>query len=621
MKDFRQGLPPGSMVVLLAVILGASLRFTGIAWGLQHPPHADEQAYVESVNAMLDAGDLDHRYYYYPGLFFYLLAPIIGLLGEARRHGPEAYLACRVFVAGVASLNVWLAGLVGRAFGGPWAAAGASLALAVFPLSSAVAHEVRPDLCLETLGLLSLVLYSRETWGRREFTFAGLLAGIATAIKFSGLLFLSGTFVSSLVRRSGLKRVIAALMLAGAVVILATPYALVHTNQYLGGRSELDVYFQGFTLGGLWRNVSTYAGAAFSLGGPIGALVAVAGFLTAGSARRFTWLPWLAHFLLTLTVFSLASIAFPRHLLQVTGGLCVLFGLGLARLALMSKAAASIALLLALALPFRNALDASLAQSFPSAPDRAKEWIDGHVQDGSVILESRRDAALGARAGAAIGVDRSRFEFVTPENPDRSKLKLLMPHADLVIVDADRSLAGSLFAGSTLAFEAFGPRGFRVLSLVAPANRAHPTLAEPAEVSASATEGVSALVDDRFATLWSSGGPMNGSEWIEFRYREPRSLCRIELDMPLPAQDHEPELVVRLAAPGEAGLRDVRSASLRPSHDDQVRFGRPRGQTLVFEPELATAIRVEQRGSRRDRFTVSEVRVFECGESRSGSRQ
>ena len=250
---------------------------------------------------------------------------LLDLLGESRRHGPEAYLAARVFVATVASFNVWLAGLVGRSFGGPWAAAGAAAALAVFPLSSAVAHEVRPDLCLETLGLLSLLLYSRVAWGRKEFGLAGVIAGVSAAIKFSGLLFLSAAAVSALVRRSGFKRFIGASMLAGALVIVATPYALVHPDEYLGGRSELDVYFQGFTPGGFWRNVSAYAGAAFSFGGPVGALLAAAGFLTAGDARRFTWLPWLTHFLLTLAVFSLATIAFPRHLLQVTGGLCVLF--------------------------------------------------------------------------------------------------------------------------------------------------------------------------------------------------------------------------------------------------------------------------------------------------------
>lgn len=621
MKDFRPGLPKGSMVVLGAVILGAGLRFAGIGWGLQHPAHADEQAYIESVNAMLDAGDLDHRYYYYPGLFFYLLAPILDLLGEARRHGPEAYLAGRVFVAGVASLNVWLAGLVGRAFGGPWAAAGASLALAVFPLSAAVAHEVRPDLCLETLGLLSLLLYARPRWERKEFRLAGLLVGIAAAVKFSGLLFLTGTAVSTWVRKAGFKRLLFASILAAVIVIAVTPYAVVHTDAYLGGRSELDVYFQGLTPGGLARNAWMYAKAAFSFGGPLGALVTLVGFSTLGSSRRLTWLPWLTHFALTLGVFSLASIAFPRHLLQVTGGLCVLFGLGLARLALVSRAAAALLLLVALAPSLRTTFDASLAQTLPSAPDRAKAWIDAHMKGGAVILESRRDAALGARAGAAVGVDRSRFEFVTPENPDRSELKLLMPHADLVIVDADRSQTGSLFAGSTLAFDALGPRGLRVLSLLVPGARAHPILAEPSGVSASSTEGLDALMDGRFGTMWSSAGPMNGSEWIEFRYREPRRLCRVEIDTPLPARGHEPELVVRLAAPDEAGFREVRSASLRPSREDQVRFGRPRGQTLVFEPELASAIRLEQRGARPDRLTVSEARVFECAEGWSGPRQ
>lgn len=612
MKDLRQGLPPGSMMVLLAVVLGASLRFTGIAWGLQHPPHADEQAYVESVNAMLDAGDLDHRYYYYPGLFFYLLAPLLALLGESRRHGPEAYLACRVFVASIASLNIWLAGLVGRALGGPWAAVGGSLALAVFPLSSAAAHEVRPDLCLETLGLLSLLLYSREKWERKEFGLAGLIAGIATAIKFSGLLFLSGTTASALVRRAGMKRLFAAAILAGLIVILATPYALVHTNEFLGGRSELDVYFQGLTPGGFLRNASFYTGRAFSFGGSIGALVVVVGFATSANARRATWLPWLVHFVLTLFVFSLASIAFPRHMLQVTGGLCVLFGLGLARVALASRAVATVLLVMALALPLRSTFDLSLAQVRPSAPDRAKEWIDRHMKDGAVILESRRDAALGARAGSSIGVDRSRFDFVTPDVPVRSELRLLMPHSDLVIVDADRSLTGSLFAGSTLAFDALGARGGRVLSLVIPANRVHPVPAAPVRVSASTPNRADALTDQRPGTLWSSGRPMDGTEWMEFHFSEPRHLCRVEIDMPLAAGDYEPEIVLRVAGAAGQEFHEVATANARPRREDQEKFGRPRGQALVFDPESAIAARLEQRGARKVPWVVSEVRLLEC---------
>ena len=451
MKDLRQGPAAGSMVVLVAVVLGATLRFTGIGWGLQHPPHSDEQAYIESVNAMLDAGDLDHRYYYYPGLFFYMLAPILDVLGESRRHGPEAYLAGRVLVASIASLNIWIAAQVARSFGGPWAMAGAAFSLAVFPISSAVAHEVRPDLLLETLGLLSLLLYARSTWARKETGLLGGLAGTAAAIKFSGFLFLGGTVVAAWIRRAGIGRLMSAILISVLVVLLATPYALVRPEEYVGGRSELDVYFQGLTARGFLSNLAAYTTAAFSFGGMTGAALATYGFATLGPGRA-AFLPWLAHFVLTLIAFSLASIVFPRHLLQVTGGLCVLFGLGLAKVAGRSKIVAAILMTIALAVPLDTSTNAALAQRAPSAPDRAKEWIDSHMADGSVILETRRDAAFGARAGASLGVDRSRFEFVTPENPVRAELRLLMPHADLVIVDADRSTSGSLFQGARLVY-------------------------------------------------------------------------------------------------------------------------------------------------------------------------
>ena len=610
MKDPRHSLPPGAMVVFVAVALGAWIRFMGIGWGLSHPPHSDEQAYVESVNAMLDAGDLDHRYYYYPGLFFYLLAPLIDLLGEGRRHGPEAYLASRVLVAFIASLNVWLAGAVARSFAGPFAAAASAFALAVSPLSASVAHEVRPDLILETLGLLSLLLYSRERWSNRECVLAGVLSGVAAAIKFSGLLFLGGMAVAIVMRRAGLRRLFLVGLICGGVMLLATPYAILRPEAYLGGRSELDVYFQGLTLSGWVLNLLAYASAAFSFGGFLGAMVTVVGVISLKT--RSALLPWFVHFALTLAVFSLASLAFPRHMLQVTGGLCVLFGVGLAAVAVRSRVGAAVLLAVTLVFPLRAAWDAAFVQSMPSANDHAKEWIDRNMKDGAVILETRRDAAVGARAGATLGVDRSRFEFVAPEDPVRSELRLLMPHSDLLIVDSDRSTTGSLFAGVTLAFDALGPRGGRVLSLMIPSNRAQPALLTPAAVSASIPEAAWSIQDGRFATLWSSRRPMDGSEWIEIRFAEAHRLCRVELDMPLAAIDHEPEFHVRLDGPTPHGSREIRAASARTRRDDQVRFGRPRGQALVFEPEFAQVLRVEQRGARRDSWVVSEVRVYEC---------
>ncbi len=613
MRISGKGLPAGSFVILLAVAVGAWLRFTGIGWGLHHPAHSDEQAYIESVSAMLDAGDLDHRYYYYPGLFFYLLAPIVAALGEGKRHGPEAYLACRVFVAAVASFNVWIAGALARRLAGPWAGGAAALALAVSPLSSSVAHEVRPDLLLETLGLLAIALYAR-VWNRKEEMLAGGIVGTATAIKFSGLLFLAGSGIAAWLRRIPLTRVLALCAFAALIVIGSTPYAIVRLDAYFGGRSELDVYFQGLTFGRFAANFATYSRAAFSFGGIVGALVAAFGLLTQDADRRRTWWPWLTHFLLTLVVFSLASLAFPRHVLQVMAGLCVLFGLGIARVAVSSKPAAVVLMIAALVLPFRGALEAATVQATPSAPDRALAWIDANMKDGSVILETRREAAVGARAGSIVGVDRSRFEFVVPDDPVRSELLLLLPHADLAIVDADRSSAGSLFSGARVAFEALGGRGLPVLSLVFPGFSEHPSAVEPRSVGASTPTAIEALTDHRPASLWSSTAPMNGSEWIELRLPEPRTLCRVDVEMPLDARGHEPELAVKVAAALDSTLMDVRSARARSSRDDQVRFGRPRGQTLVFARITAQVMRIEQRGVRPDAWTVSEVRVFECGD-------
>ena len=176
-----------------------------------------------------------------------------------------------------------------RSFAGPFAAAAAAFALAVSPLSASVAHEVRPDLILETLGLLSLLLYSREKWGNRECVLAGVLSGAAAAIKFSGFLFLGGMAAAIGQRRAGWRRLFLAGLICGGVVLLATPYAILRPEAYLGGRSELDVYFQGLTLSGWVRNLWSYASAAFSFGGLLGAVVTVIGVI--GLKTRSSLLP------------------------------------------------------------------------------------------------------------------------------------------------------------------------------------------------------------------------------------------------------------------------------------------------------------------------------------------
>ena len=67
------------LALLLILTVAAVLRFTALGWGLQHPPHVDEEPFVHHTLAMLGRGDFDHAYYEYPGLMFYILAvPGIG---------------------------------------------------------------------------------------------------------------------------------------------------------------------------------------------------------------------------------------------------------------------------------------------------------------------------------------------------------------------------------------------------------------------------------------------------------------------------------------------------------------------------------------------------------------
>ena len=62
------------------LLLAAGLRIAGLGWGLRHPPHPDEGIFLDDVALMIRSGDLDHRYYQYPGLFFYMLYPIVRFL-------------------------------------------------------------------------------------------------------------------------------------------------------------------------------------------------------------------------------------------------------------------------------------------------------------------------------------------------------------------------------------------------------------------------------------------------------------------------------------------------------------------------------------------------------------
>ena len=116
---------------------------------------------MANVVEMVRAGDLDHRFYTYPGLFFYLLAPGIAALGPGRWDGGDPYLVSRGVVAMVGVLNVALVYCAAARPLGRGAGLVAASLLAASPLDVETSHQVRPDVLLEGFGIVALLTFRR----------------------------------------------------------------------------------------------------------------------------------------------------------------------------------------------------------------------------------------------------------------------------------------------------------------------------------------------------------------------------------------------------------------------------------------------------------------------------
>ncbi len=100
---------------------------------------------------MIAEGDLDHRYYEYPGLFFYVLYPFLRLVMGAEPPTANAYLAARAVVAacGVAAVALQFAFARHLMAAGPALFSAALLAVSLVAVQTA--HSVRPDVALQVL--------------------------------------------------------------------------------------------------------------------------------------------------------------------------------------------------------------------------------------------------------------------------------------------------------------------------------------------------------------------------------------------------------------------------------------------------------------------------------------
>jgi hypothetical protein len=591
-----------TIALAAALLLGAALRFAGLGFGLRHQPHWDERVFVASVSQMLAAGDLDHRYYEYPGLFSYVLAPFLALVPPGAREGAAGYLVARGVVAGFGVLSIALAGWLGRVLAGPWACVAAAFLVAVSPVEVVTGHMVRPDVVLESFVLLAMLSFTGLGLAVGPDLRAGVAVGAAVAVKFSGAL-LAPAYAVARMLSPGPR--ILRLVLAGGVAVsvffVATPYALLHPRAFFGG---VGVQWAGnYTLGtslSLTEVLAYYARTTLRALGPV-----ACGLLLVGLAslvrRARPWAPLLCQAGLTLAVFSTADRRYERFLVPILGLLAVLCGAGLAALAARGRGLAALLLAAAVAWPLHASLAYLGDVTRPGTRDLALDCALSRAPEGARVLNQVE----------GLGLPPGRFETLTPTGAEGLD-RLLARSADVTLWTGETPvLAG--FERLCLA-EPHGPASGPGIGVYRPA----PALASgpsPVDLSRarlrafSRPEDVPLLADGRLDTAWVADGPQSPGQWVEVELPAPVLLARVDLLLGAKPLRYGRNLHLFVSEDGTTWAR-VRVAAGRPAVEAQSLRGEGASQPLWIEPVRARAVRIVQEGSSDRRWAIAELRLF-----------
>ncbi len=551
-------------LALAAILLVAiALRFTALGWGLRHLPHNDERAFVESVSAMLAAGDLDHRFYQYPGLFSYFLAGALRFLA-APQTSPEAYLWARGVNAAFGVLSVLLVYRLGRRVAGVPAGLFAAALLAVSPPEVRTAHMVRPDVTLHAFVLLALLAFTRLGIRLRDDVLSGLAIGAATAVKFSAPL----VAPAYLVRRLSAEGFRWWKPLLSAAVSLLTfallsPYTLLSPDSSAGLEKQFGFHYRPRPGALDYGDTAAAYGQLLLLAvGPAGLLLGLVGAWLGRRSWRDT-LPLVVLPLTFVAVFSTADVRQERFLVPCLGAVCVLAGLAVQRVASWRGPAGLALAALALASPAFESTSYVRAVSRPINKDRAADWIAEHYPRGARVLVT---------AATDMGLDRSRFE-VTSVHDLRTTRSLLLDEQDLLIAGLrDRAFREGLERIAVV--KSATPYAGDSVFILAPAPADRPTYR---------------LVDLTKAVV--SGGTLATTAPLEVQLPASVTLGRIEL---VPAPDAaEAALELSVKRPGGSEFERVPFVPGRPSFAEQVA---PRSRVFVLEGESAVALRLTPRG-------------------------
>lgn len=588
-------------VGLIAIlILAAALRLVGLGWGLRHRPPLDERFFVLNAASMLARGNLDHGFYLYPGLFYYILAPVLALVDNPQQN-PNAFLAARYLVAAFSMATVALAYALGRRLFGTATGLLAAALLAVSPLEIRVAHQVRPDIVLEAIVLLAFFAFRRVGEGVKGDVLSGVSIGAATAVKFSGALIAPSYLAARIVAPgSKLRRVALAALVSLIAFAILSPYTFLRGTASVQGMDEQLAfhYLDRASDLGRWGTAAAYAATLVEALGAPALLLAVAG-LVIGRGRWREWLPLLVLPLVTFAVFSTATITQDRFLIPTLGVTALLSGPAVEALGAWRRSLLWALGILAVGVPLLNSIEYVRAIAKPNTKDVAAEWIESHAAEGRVVTT----------ANAAIGLDPHRFETLVIGMPSpRTRLQALQ--ADLVVTGPTNDRAGIVGLRKLFVAEPetrYSGERIRVFAVPAeqrPRYRAV-DLSEARLTSSDSPEHLPRIHDGDAGTAWETTEAQAPGEWVQIDLPRPRLLGRIEIVPPADTDEAADEIQL-FASEGAPKLERAPFLPGRPAVSQQR--GAP-SQVLLLPEVRAVTLRLVQVGRKAKPWGVAELRV------------
>lgn len=599
-RDLRAG------AALFAVLLvAAALRFAGIDHHLAHDPMDFDEMnnFVEPILKMWRTGSPNPTVYSgYPG-FFNWLAFLPVVVGQRMGGGYGAYVGARGLVACFGVANVWLTYRLCRASLGLGPALLGAALMAVSRGHVRAAHAITPDVVVAT-ATLGLLLVLRRAKGPRSWCAAGVLCGLATAVKYTGLLTISalgvGLWFGADRRRS--------LPIAGTAALLtfgvAAPYAVVATtsmgrgfehsiHHYYGADPGTNRLLQG--QGGAFHDVVQYFVLDVGFAGLLLALLAVA---LHRPCREL--LPALFLIGATFLATAPANKVYSRHVLAATAVTISVAALGFGALlrrfaslsgrSLVSCAAAA----LVLVLPAREAVQMAWTYRGPTSADRAVAWVEAHVPGNGLI----------ASAVDPFDPDPRRFEVRGPL-PVFDLSPEVRAHYDAIV--AAGPIPKGLADLETVGDLCDGPRGIPCeLTILRP--RSRPVLSPVPPLSASDASGAPEAgfaIDGDAATNWlAPAGPTH----LVLRWSTPQRIARIDVDVD-PRETSWPQTITWEGILESGARCSPVGEPLRPMRPRRQRDGAPHGQAYALSaPGLLRELHlIRADGSA---WGIAEIRVY-----------